>query len=169
MLFTIERLDFISTSPVFLLLYSEVADCDLGSELYCQQWNSKSRGKIPEVWKRYELPACLLDQCLYMCVQLVSKLLLVLTNSVGSHLQDRSCSWCWVMSSPWELLREDWWMAEEIKNTREVDGNLPVSIPPVTIVSSPQQRLVELKVMLLPYWKWWTLLTLGKTQVWRWW
>lgn len=36
-LFTIESLDFISASPVFLLLCSQVADCDLGSELYCQQ------------------------------------------------------------------------------------------------------------------------------------
>lgn len=86
-----------------------------------------------------------------MYVQLVSKLLLVLTNSVGYHLQDRSCSW--VMDSPWELLREDWWMFGEIKNTRGVDGNLSESIPPVNVVSFPQQRLVELKVKLLLYCK----------------
>lgn len=37
LLFTIERHDLISASPVFLLLCSQTADCDLGSELYCQQ------------------------------------------------------------------------------------------------------------------------------------
>lgn len=42
-------------------------------------------------------------------------------------------------------------MVGEIKNTREVDDNLPGNIPPVTVVSSPQQRLVELKVKLLLY------------------
>lgn len=57
------------------------------------------------------------------------------------------------MDSPWELLREDWWMFGEIKNTRGVDGNLSESIPPVNVVSSPQQRLVELKVKLLFYCK----------------
>lgn len=42
-------------------------------------------------------------------------------------------------------------MVGEIKNTREVVGNLPESIPPIPVVSSPQQRLVELKVKLLLY------------------
>lgn len=103
------------------------------------------------------------------CVQLVSVLFLALTNRAGHHLQHRSCLWYWVMGSPGNCLEKiDGWLGE-IKNTREVDGNLPESIPPVTVVSSPQRRLVELKVKLLHYWKWWTLLTLGKTQVWRWW
>lgn len=41
-----------------------------------------------------------------------------------------------------------------IKNAREVVGNLPESILPVTVISSPQHRLVELKVRHLLYWKW---------------
>lgn len=37
------------------------------------------------------------------------------------------------------------------KNAREVDGDLPESIPPVTVIFSPQHRLVELKVKHLLY------------------
>lgn len=44
-------------------------------------------------------------------------------------------------------------MVRETKDPREVEGNLPESIPAVTVVSSPQQRLVELKVKLLLYQK----------------
>lgn len=44
-------------------------------------------------------------------------------------------------------------MVGEIKNPREVEGNLPESIPAVTIVSFPQKRLVELKVKFLLYQK----------------
>lgn len=38
-----------------------------------------------------------------------------------------------------------------IKNAREVDGNLPESITLVTVISSLQHRLVELKVKHLLY------------------
>lgn len=108
---------------------------------------------MPEVWKSYELPACLVDQYLAQPGDVCTAGLKIAFGaySVGHHLQDRSCSW--VMGSSWELLREDRWMFGEIKNTRGVDGNLSESIPPVNVVSSPQQRLVELKVKLLLYCK----------------
>lgn len=34
---------------------------------------------------------------------------------------------------------------------KNVSGNLPESLPPVTVISSPQHRLVELKVKHLLY------------------
>lgn len=38
-----------------------------------------------------------------------------------------------------------------MKDARDVDDNSPESNPPVTVVSSPQHRLVELKVKHLLY------------------